>query len=29
MEEGVCRKVQIKDTWELKDGRVKTEDIEV
>ena len=26
---GVCRKVQIKATWELKDGRVKTEDIEV
>ena len=26
---GVCRKVQIRDTWELKDGRVKTEDIKV
>lgn len=26
---GVCRKVQIRDTWELKDGRVKTVDIKV
>jgi len=26
---GVCRKVQIKDSWGLKDGRVKTEDVEV